>query len=105
MAEPALRTETLTMTIDGRPAAIAGTFGVVNPATGRVFTDAPECTRQQLDAAMASAAQAYRSWSRDEDLRRSALRRCAEVFKASASEIAPILTSEQGKPLAHAVGE
>ena len=105
MAEPALRIETLTMTIDGRPAAIAGTFGVVNPATGRVFTEAPECTRQQLDAAMASAAQAYRSWSRDEDLRRSALRRCSEVFKANAEEIAAILTSEQGKPLPQAVGE
>jgi acyl-CoA reductase-like NAD-dependent aldehyde dehydrogenase len=105
MAEPALRVETLTMTIDGRPASIAGTFGVVNPSTGRVFSEAPECTRQQLDAAMASAAQAYRSWGRDEGLRRAALGRCAEALKTNAAEIAPILTSEQGKPLAQAMGE
>ncbi|HVR30039.1 MAG TPA: aldehyde dehydrogenase family protein [Thermoanaerobaculia bacterium] len=93
------------MTIDGRAASIAGTFGVVNPSTGEVFSEAPECTRQQLDDAMSSALGAYRSWSRDEALRRDALQRCAEAFKANAELIAPILTCEQGKPLAQAMAE
>ena len=84
MAEPALRTETLTMTIDGRPAPIAGTLRRRQSGDRQVFAEAPECTRQQLDAAMTSAAQAYRSWSRDQDLRRSALLRCAEALKANA---------------------
>jgi len=42
-----------TMTIDGGRAPGAGTFGVVNPATGIVFDQAPDCSRDQLDAAFA----------------------------------------------------
>ena len=40
------------MTIDGASAVAETTFGVINPAIGDVFDQAPECTRQQLDAAM-----------------------------------------------------
>ena len=51
-------TETVShvMTINGAPAAAEATFGVINPATGDVFDQAPECTREQLDAAMQAAA-------------------------------------------------
>jgi acyl-CoA reductase-like NAD-dependent aldehyde dehydrogenase len=48
-----------TMTIDGQPVAAEQTFGVVNPATGEVFAEAPECSQDQLEAAMSSAAKAY----------------------------------------------
>ena len=43
-----------TMTINGTSAAAEATFGVINPATGDVFDQAPECTREQLDAAQVS---------------------------------------------------
>ena len=43
------------MTIDGQAVPAEQTFGVINPATGDVFAQAPECTREQLDAAMESA--------------------------------------------------
>ena len=61
------------MTIDGAPAATEATFGVINPATGDVFNQAPECTRDRLDAAMQAAATAFRTWRLNEASRRQLL--------------------------------
>ena len=90
------------MTIAGDTAHAAATFGVRNPATGEVFAEAPECTRSQLDSAFESAAKAYRDWKSDEAFRRTTLLGMADVLMASAGELAPVLTAEQGKPLADA---
>jgi acyl-CoA reductase-like NAD-dependent aldehyde dehydrogenase len=90
------------MTIAGDAVPTERTFDVRNPATGEVFAQAPECSRQQLDAAFDSAAKAYRGWKSDEAARRQALNQVADLLLASAGEIAPLLTSEQGKPLADA---
>ena len=90
------------MTIDGSAVASEGTFGVVNPATGEVFAEAPDCTKEQLDAAMESAHKAYRDWRGDIDARRAALSACADALFGAGAEIAPTLTSEQGKPLSDA---
>ena len=54
------------MTIDGKAVAAPQSFGVIDPSQGKVFAQAPECSRAQLDAAMESAAQAFRGWRRDE---------------------------------------
>ncbi len=94
-----------TMTIGGRSAAAVDTFDVINPATGTAFTTAPECTKAQLDAAMQAAADAYRTWRRDEAARREVLQKCAAVITERAGELAPILTQEQGKPLPQAFAE
>ena len=51
-AEPPLRP---TMTIDGAEAAAHATVDVINPATEDVIGYAPECTREQLDLAVAAA--------------------------------------------------
>ena len=93
------------MTIAGDSAPTEGTFGVKNPATGEVFAQAPECSRQQLDAAFDAAAKAARDWKADEAARRAGLNRAADVLMASTAELAPVLTAEQGKPLADAGGE
>ena len=90
------------MTIGGDDAPTEHTFGVRNPATGEVFAEAPECSREQLDAAFDSAAKAYRGWKSDEDLRRQTLLKMADVLLASSGDIAPLLTSEQGKTLGDA---
>jgi acyl-CoA reductase-like NAD-dependent aldehyde dehydrogenase len=37
------------MTIDGQPVSSPGTLKVINPATGEVFAEVPDCTREQLD--------------------------------------------------------
>jgi acyl-CoA reductase-like NAD-dependent aldehyde dehydrogenase len=90
------------MSIGGDTVPAAESFGVVNPATGEVFAEAPECTRQQLDAAFDAASKAQRDWKLDESARRQTLLTMADVLMASADELAPVLTSEQGKPLGDA---
>jgi len=93
------------MTIGGARQQAATTFGVVNPATGEVHAQAPECSREQLDQAFEAAAKAQVDWQRDEDARREALRAAAGALFAAANDLAPILTREQGKPLARATEE
>src|SRR5450755_1594273 len=90
------------MTIGGDTVPVGESFGVKNPATGEVFAQAPECSAQQLDAAFDAAAKAQRDWKSDEGARRAALLSMADVLLASAGELAPVLTAEQGKPLADA---
>lgn len=94
-----------TMTIDGKAVAGESRFGVVNPATGDVFAEAPDASAAQLDLAMASAQSAFGSWKKDEAKRRQVLLDCANALKARAAEIANVLTQEQGKPLAKAMEE
>ena len=94
-----------TMTIDGNSVAGDTSFGVINPATGTVFAQAPECSRAQLDAAMQAASSAFRPWKQDFGARRAALVACADAIKARVGELAPILTQEQGKPVARAAEE
>ncbi len=88
-----------TMTIGGDAAVSAEAFGVVNPATGQVGSQAPECSAEQLDAAMDSAAKAYRDWRSDEAARRQTLDQVADLLFASVDALAPVLTAEQGKSL------
>ena len=90
------------MTVGGETIPTGDSFGVRNPATGEVFARAPECGKEQLDAAFDAASKALRDWKNDESTRRAALLKVADVLMASAGEIAPVLTSEQGKPLADA---
>ncbi len=93
------------LTIDGKAVAAEAFFGVVNPATGKVFARAPESTRAQLDLAMDAARRAFPAWSRDEPRRREALRAAAGAIQANGPELARLLTQEQGKPLAKAMQE
>ncbi len=93
------------LTINGKEAATKGTYGVINPATGSVFAEAPDCTDAQLDDAMTAAAEAFRSWRKDEEKRRQALRDCAAAIDAHADEVARVETLEQGKPLRDSLGE
>ena len=90
------------MTIAGEAAPTEKAFDVVNPATGEPFAEAPDCTRQQLDAAFDAAAKAARDWKADESARRAVLLRAAEVLQGAMAELAPTLTAEQGKPLSDA---
>ncbi|MFD5497928.1 aldehyde dehydrogenase family protein [Streptomyces sp. NPDC127091] len=95
----------LSMTIDGKPVDTRDTFDVVNPATGAVAAQAPECTPEQLDQAMTSAARAHTSWKRDDDVRRQALRDLADAVDAHQEELTALLIQETGKPLGVAAAE
>jgi acyl-CoA reductase-like NAD-dependent aldehyde dehydrogenase len=93
------------MTIAGESAAAEATFGVRNPATGEVFAQAPECSRQQLDAAFDAAAKAVHDWKADEAQRRSVIQKAAEILMGAGAELGPTLTAEQGKPITDATME
>ncbi len=95
----------LTMTIAGEATPTAGTFDVINPATGEVFAQAPDCTKEQLDAAFDAAQKAQIDWKKDEEKRRQLLRDAANKLFAGIGDLAPLLTSEQGKPLDKATEE
>ena len=95
----------ISMTIGGTAAPTAETFGVVNPATGEVHAQAPDCTKEQLDAAFESSQKAYRDWRTDEALRRQLLHKAGDAMFAAAGELGPILMAEQGKPLNEAATE
>jgi acyl-CoA reductase-like NAD-dependent aldehyde dehydrogenase len=95
----------LSMTIDGTAVPTADTFDVINPATGKAHAQAPECSKEQLDAAFESAQKAYRDWKADEKLRRGLLLKAADAMFAAAGELGSILMAEQGKPLSEASTE
>lgn len=87
------------MTINGLPALTRATFDVVNPATGQVEDQAPECTPEQLDEAMSSAAEAFRTWRKDDEARREALRSLADAVEKNQDELVRLLSLETGKPI------
>lgn len=93
------------MSIDGRAVGGAGTFDVVDPATESVCAVAPECSSEQLDAAMSAARRAFPGWADGPELRRRALVGAADLLDDALEELAATLTMEQGKPLAEARGE
>jgi len=79
---------------------------VVNPATEEVLAQCPRASKAQLDAAVAAAKAAFPGWAATPiEERRKLIVKMADVIEANASELARILTSEQGKPLADATGE
>ena len=95
----------LSMTIDGKPVDSTEGFDVLNPATGEVEAQAPSCSIDQLDSAMQSAAQAFPSWSANEDVRRTAMIELGQALVAASDELTAALVSESGKPFAVAGSE
>jgi acyl-CoA reductase-like NAD-dependent aldehyde dehydrogenase len=89
-----------TMTIDGQPVSSPRTLTVINPATGEVFAEVPDCTREQLDAAMRSAQRAFGGWKDDYEKRRAVMYACADALEADAERLGRLATMEQGMPLA-----
>jgi len=79
---------------------------VVDPATAAPFARVPDCTREQLDAAVAAAQRAFVAWSGQAfDERRRLVNAYIERVVADADTLVPLITSEQGKPLAKARSE
>jgi len=95
-----------TMTIGGQAVSGATSFDVLNPATGQVIGSAPDCTPEQLDAAVAAARKAFPAWSATPiEKRREALLGIAGVLGGNVEELKRLLTSEQGKPHEGAMGD
>ncbi|MEM7689538.1 MAG: aldehyde dehydrogenase family protein [Pseudomonadota bacterium] len=79
---------------------------VLDPATEETFAQAPRADRGDLDRAVASAQQAFRTWAHTAHEERAALvSRFADAIEAQAEPLARLLTLEQGKPLKDAARE
>ena len=79
---------------------------VVNPATEDVVDSVPAGTPEDVDLAVATAKRAFADWAAtDVEKRAAILATAADLIHEHAKELAATLTSEQGKPLAEAIGE
>lgn len=83
------------------PGILGERFDVLDPATGEAFEEAPD-QPDDLDAVVGRAHEAWRSWRADRSARATALLAAADAVDAAGTDIAPLLTREQGKPLAEA---
>jgi acyl-CoA reductase-like NAD-dependent aldehyde dehydrogenase len=92
--------------IDGQLVDGDATMSVINPANEEVLAECPRASKAQLDTAVAAAKRAFPAW-RDTpiDERRKALVAMADAIQGDLQNLARLLTQEQGKPLADAMGE
>lgn len=88
------------------PAGNGKNFAVTNPATGAVVGSVPDCDAGDTDGAIAAAYAALPVWramlAKD---RAKIIRKWAELIDKHSEDLARLLTSEQGKPLAEARSE
>ncbi|MFA3916497.1 NAD-dependent succinate-semialdehyde dehydrogenase [Ruegeria hyattellae] len=83
-----------------------GTFAVSNPARGDVIAEVADLSRTQVADAIAAAEAAQKDWAKLTGKERAViLRRWFELMIENADDLGKILSAEQGKPLAEAVGE
>ena len=98
-----LRTQCL---IDGQWVGSEQTIAVTNPATGAHIATVPRFGAVQARQAIEAANRAWPAWrARTAKERAALLRRWYELILANQEDLARIMTTEQGKPLAEARGE
>lgn len=89
--------------IGGRWVASEERDVVVDPATGEEIADVTRCDVADMDLAIAAAERAFPAWRELLPARRGAiLRSWARLMLDHSEELAILVTSEQGKPLAEA---
>lgn len=83
-----------------------GVITVSNPADGEAFAAVPSASPEQVEHAVCAADGAFPGWSALSPFERSALlRRAAGNVRVDNRRIAALMTREQGKPFAEALGE
>ena len=81
-------------------ASDGGRIEVKNPATGAVICTVPDSTQHDIDAAIASADAAQRSWEKETAASRAKLLKAlAAKIRQQVEPIARVITEEQGKTL------
>lgn len=88
-------------------ASSTGTYTpVFNPSTGEVIVEAPRCTADEVNAAVAAAKDAFESWSETPVQKRvQVLFRFKQLLDEHLEELATILATENGKTHPEAVGD
>jgi succinate-semialdehyde dehydrogenase / glutarate-semialdehyde dehydrogenase len=83
-----------------------GELPVIDPATEEIYAIVVAATTEHVDRALAAAQLGWQVWRKVDAWSRSAiLRRVAGILRDWADQIALVLTSEQGKPIAEALSE
>ena len=96
------------MYIDGQavPSQSQEWRDVVNPATQEVVARVPFCTAEEVDRAVASAKEAFKSWRKVPLAKRQRIMlKLQALIREHTDEIAALITEEHGKTLPDAVGE
>jgi acyl-CoA reductase-like NAD-dependent aldehyde dehydrogenase len=89
-----------------RAAASSEEIEVVNPATEEAVGSVPSGDTADVELAVATAKRALPEWAAtDVEKRAHVLAKAAELIEENAKSLAAVLTSEQGKPIAEAIGE
>jgi malonate-semialdehyde dehydrogenase (acetylating)/methylmalonate-semialdehyde dehydrogenase len=99
---------TVKMLLDGKfiESATSEWHDVVNPATQAVLAQVPFATDAEIDAAVASAKRAYKTWKNTPIAARARIMlKLQALVREHLSKIAVTLTAEQGKTLADAEGD
>src|SRR5512137_1151488 len=92
--------------LNGAWAPSAPAWNVVNPATGEAFAKVSTINRARLAQAIADAHAAFAGWrGLSAKARGEYLRRMATELDQRRDELARLLSSENGKPLAQSLGE
>jgi succinate-semialdehyde dehydrogenase / glutarate-semialdehyde dehydrogenase len=92
--------------INGRWLATGATIPIENPATESTIGYASVAGKTEIDCAIESAGEAWRSWAATDAWTRSAiLRRIGQLILERRDETAVIMTEEQGKPIAESRAE
>ncbi|MFA5682977.1 MAG: CoA-acylating methylmalonate-semialdehyde dehydrogenase [Lysobacteraceae bacterium] len=79
---------------------------VVNPATQQVLARVPFATAAEVDAAVAAAKEAFKSWRKTPiGTRARIFLKYQQLIRENIQELAAILTAEQGKTLPDAEGD
>ncbi len=78
----------------------------INPTNGAVLQRYPAMTGTEVDAAVAAGAEASQAWgSTPRSVRLAGIARLAAILRERAEDLAALVTTEMGKPLAEARGE
>ncbi|MFD2204586.1 NAD-dependent succinate-semialdehyde dehydrogenase [Kiloniella antarctica] len=82
------------------------TFAVTNPANGDIITSVPKMGESETKRAIDAAQTAFGPWKdRTAKERSQIMRKWFELIMANQEDLALLMTLEQGKPLAEAMGE
>ncbi|MDP4598215.1 MAG: aldehyde dehydrogenase family protein [Pseudomonadales bacterium] len=97
---------TFDMLINGQLVSGSRTLDVIDPATAQVFASCACASEAQLEQAIAAAKAAFPGWAATPiEQRKAIMLQMADAVDAEADTLARLLTCEQGKPLAEALGE
>jgi len=93
--------------IDGAWTSASGAaIEVDNPATGEIIGSVPKLGGAETRTAIEAAARAFPAWRKKTGKERAAImRRWFDLMMANQADLALLMTTEQGKPLAESRGE